>query len=150
MVIDKILCNKSNFDIGTRTIETVAIEWFEIHKKLLKKVTSNGEEIGIKIQSGIHDGDILFANNKKVLIVDIIPTELININLNNMKDMGKLCYELGNRHLSLYISESSVRVPYDKPTFEYLKKLGFNPQKVCEKFTEFTQCHAHGEEHHAH
>lgn len=152
MVVDKVLCNKSSFDIGMKTVETVSIEWFEINKKILKKVTSNGEEIGIKIQSGVNDGDILFVDDEKVIIVDIIPTELINVNINNIKDMGKLCYELGNRHLSLYISETCVKVPYDNPTFEYLKKLGFDPQKVNEKFTDFTQCHAHahGEEHHAH
>lgn len=150
MIVDKILGNKSDFDIGTRTVETIEVEWFEIHKKLLKKLSSTGEEIGIKIQTVINDGDILFADSKKIIIVDIIPTELININIDSMKDMGRLCYELGNRHLSLAISESYVRVPYDNPTFEYLKKLGFNAQKISDKFTNFTQCHAHGEEHHAH
>ena len=64
-----------------------------------------------------------------------------------MQEMGRLCFELGNRHLSLSIGEKEVSVPYDEPTFLYLAKLGFKPEKKKEKFTHFTVCHAHGHSH---
>ena len=47
-----------------------------------------------------------------------------------MIEMGRLCFELGNRHLSLKIDDDCVCVPYDHPTFEYLLKLGFNAEKL--------------------
>lgn len=65
-----------------------------------------------------------------------------------MKEMGRLCFELGNRHLSLSISENNVKCPYDEPTFEYLKKLGFSVTKTHEKFSGYIECRAHAHTHH--
>ena len=38
-------------------------------------------------------------------------------------------------------------VPYDEPTFEYLKKLGFDVEVVTALFTDFIECKAHGSSH---
>ena len=64
-----------------------------------------------------------------------------------MQEMGRLGFELGNRHLSLKITEQDVYVPYDEPTFSYLAKLGFEVEEVTEAFTDFIQCKAHGHSH---
>ncbi len=78
-------------------------------------------------------------------------TDLTRIVVKDMKSMGRLCFELGNRHLTLSINEGEVCVPYDEPTFQYLGKLGFMPQRISAKFANFTVCHAHGHEHsHSH
>ena len=79
--------------------------------------------------------------------VDVLPAELTVVPVATMQEMGRLCFELGNRHLSLSIGEKEVSVPYDEPTFLYLAKLGFKPEKKKEKFTHFTVCHAHGHSH---
>ena len=84
----------------------------------------------------------------------IAPSDLISVNVGTMEEMGRLCFELGNRHLSLAIGHDNVKCPYDEPTFLYLKKLGFDAVKVHEKFTGYTECRghahtdAHGNEHH--
>lgn len=126
-----------------KSVETVPIEWFECDKKLLRKITSAGEEIGIKVSERLDDGDILYEDENRIIAVSLIPCNLINIKVSNMREMGKLCFELGNRHLSLSINEDCVKVPYDEPTYEYLNKLGFVTQKVHEQFIGFTECHAH-------
>jgi urease accessory protein len=64
-----------------------------------------------------------------------------------MIEMGRLCFEIGNRHISLSISEDNVKIPYDEPTYEYLKKLGFDANKVKERFTNYTECKGHGHSH---
>ena len=81
------------------------------------------------------------------MAVDILPCELAAIDVETMQEMGRLCFELGNRHLSLSIKEHQVLVPFDEPTFLYLEKLGFHPQKRMEKFSDYTICHAHGHSH---
>lgn len=147
MIIDTILGNRKDYQIGDRAIDTVGIEWYESEKKLLRKTTKGGEEIGIRIQTPIEDGDILYEDENRVIVVEILPSELTVIPVSTMQQMGRLCFELGNRHLSLSIGEHEVSVPYDEPTFEYLKKLGFTPEKRNAKFTHFTVCHAHGHSH---
>ena len=147
MIIEKILGNIKTYPIGERKIDTVGIEWYESEKKLLRKTTQSGEEIGIRIQAPIEDGDVLYADDSHVIVAEILPSELTVVHVHTMQEMGRLCFELGNRHLSLSIGENEVSVPYDEPTFAYLAKLGFAPEKKVEKFTHFTVCHAHGHSH---
>lgn len=147
MVVERILGNVKDYNIGTRSLDKVWMEWYELEKKLLKKTTESGEEVGIRVESHLHEGDILYADDNKVVVVDIIPCELTEVRVNTMQEMGRLCFELGNRHLSLAIEEHQVTIPYDEPTFLYLEKLGFQPEKKEEKFQHFTVCHAHGHSH---
>lgn len=131
----------------SKIIETVTVEWFERGKKLLRKTTSSGEEIGIKIDVPLNDGDIIYEDDRRIVAVEISPCELISVKISSMEGMGRLCFELGNRHLPLSISENCVKCPFDEPTFEYLKKLGFGAVKVREKFTGFIECKAHSHDH---
>lgn len=147
MVVDKIIGNINSVEVGSRKADRVLIDWHEKDKKLLRKVTESGEEVGIRIESHLHDGDILAIDSDRVVYIDILPTELISVKTDTMQMMGKLCYELGNRHLSLSIGVNTVRTPYDEPTFSYLEKLGFQPEKITEKFTNYTVCHAHKHSH---
>lgn len=151
MLVEKVLGNIADYPIGERHIDRVMIEWYELDKKLLRKKSEDGEEIGIRLDTHLHEGDVLYADEQRVLVIDLLPAQLTVVSIASMKEMGRLCFELGNRHLSLSIEEDQVRTPYDEPTFLYLEKLGFRPQKKQEKFSQFTVCHAHGQAHsHAH
>ena len=147
MIIEKVIGNRKTYTIENRKIDTVGIEWYESEKKLLRKTTAAGEEIGIRISTPIQDGDVLYADDARVIVAEILPSELTVVHVYTMREMGRLCFELGNRHLSLSIGENEVSVPYDEPTFAYLAKLGFAPEKKVQKFTHFTVCHAHGHSH---
>ena len=52
MLCEKILGNINNTN-HTKAVETVDFEWHEIYKKLHKKITSSGEEIGIRLDNDI-------------------------------------------------------------------------------------------------
>lgn len=152
MITEKILGRLTETD---KSVEYVTIDWFERDKRLLRKTTDKGEEIGIRISETLNENDILYEDDSRIIAVTIAPCDLISVNISGMKEMGRLCFELGNRHLSLSIGENCVKCPYDDPTFEYLKRLGFNCQKTHEKFTGYTECkghgdHSHGEAHHHH
>lgn len=149
MIAEKII---GKLHDTSKQVETVTIDWFERDKKLLRKTTSSGEDIGIKVDSPLNEGDILYEDDRKIIAVEIAPCDLVSVNVGSMQEMGRLCFELGNRHLSLSISENNVKCPYDEPTFEYLKRLGFDAQKTHEKFAGYIECkahaHTHSHEHH--
>lgn len=130
-----------------KNIQYVGIEWFERGKHILRKTLPSGEEIGIKPDRPLADGDILFEDKDRIIAVKLLPCELINVKVSSITEMGRVCFELGNRHLSLLISENSVKCPYDEPTFEYLKKIGFECDKVFDSFAGFIECRAHGHHH---
>jgi len=156
MVVKKILGNIEGYPVEGRTVEEVQLEWFELEKKRMRKTLASGEEIGICLELDadppecsmhsplhLHEGDILYSDNTRVIIVAIVPCELTVIEVMTMKEMGRLCFELGNRHLSLAIEENKVTVPYDEPTFRYLDKMGFSLEKIEGRFSNFTVCHGH-------
>ena len=143
MVVEKIIGNIYEMDINGRKIDKVFLEWFELDKKLLKKVSESGEEIGIRVDERLEEGSILYMDEDRVIVTELLPCELSVMKVETMQQMGRLCFEIGNRHLSLSIKENQVAVVYDEPTFIYLEKLGFSPEKKLEKFSDFTVCNAH-------
>jgi urease accessory protein len=130
-----------------KDVATVKVEWFECAKKRLYKTASNGEEIGIALDAPLHDGDILYDDGTKAIVVRVPDCRLIRVPVHTMQEMGRVCFELGNRHLPIQIAEEAVCVPYDEPTFLYLQKLGFAAEDVTGAFTHYTACKAHDHAH---
>lgn len=146
MVVEKVLYNIEEKSTEKRTI-TIPFQWFELEKKRIAKVASDGTEVGVAVNQVLRHGDVVAETESSLYVVELEPTALIKIHVHSMQEMGRVGFELGNRHLSLKIDEDSVWVPYDEPTFEYLKKLGFDVSAVTEMFADYIQCKAHGHSH---
>jgi urease accessory protein len=150
MLIEKILGKKPENTDG-KIIETVPYDWFEMNNKILKKVSSRGTEIGLRLSEPLFDGAVLYEDNEKIICLELLPCETTRVHIHNIKEMGRVCFELGNRHLPLSIAEDSVSTPHDNPTFEYLEKLGFHCERVTEKFKPEIITHGHHhDDHHNH
>lgn len=147
MVCEKIL-TPDPADLGGKKIVKVPFEWFECEKKRIAKTAEDGEELGVAIEDVLEDGDILAVTEDTVYEVEVLPARLVCARVSDMCQMGRLCFELGNRHLSLEIEKDRVLVPYDEPTFTYLKHLGFDVSEVEEKFCNYIVCKAHGHHYH--
>lgn len=147
MIIDKVLGSLESFTINAREVDKVYMEWFELEKKRIKKTTEKGEEIGIAVDLHLENHDVLYADEKKIIVIEQLPCDLTTITVENMRQMGRLCFELGNRHLSVAIEDHQVSVVYDEPTYFYLEKLGFHVEKRRGIFENYTICHAHGHTH---
>jgi urease accessory protein len=142
MVIEKILGKEPN-DMRGKTVETVAYEWFEANNKILKKTSSAGTEVGLRLAEPLFDGAVLFEDEERIIRLELLPCEMTMVDARSPKELARACFELGNRHLPVYIGDTEVSTPYDKPTFEHLEKLGFSCRRVTEKFTPETIAHGH-------
>ncbi len=145
MRVEYILGNLSDEKSSLSDKEKIAVkfEWFETDKKRIKKRAADGQEFGIIPNKILEDGDIIAQIENKIYFCSIQDCLLTKIEVANIEEMGKLCFEIGNRHISLKIRGNCVYIPYDKPTFDYLEKLKFSPVKVEEIFSNFTRCNAH-------
>ena len=86
MVCEQILGKLSEFDTSGKTIEYVDIEWHEAFKKIHKKTTDHGTELGIRMDDsiltrGLYQGDVLYADDKKIIAVNTPPCEVIRVSL---------------------------------------------------------------------
>lgn len=150
LIIEKIIGNLKDIEVNNRSLDTIDVEWYEVNKKILKKDTASGKEIGIRLSEHkkINDGDILYMDDREIIAVNIPESEAILIEPKSMVDMGTMCYEIGNQHVPLFLTESSIMIPYEKPLMELLEKKGFNPKKEMRKLVNGVECHKLSHHHH--
>lgn len=157
MLIENINYDLNEQDLGDIERDYVPVEWYEAEKKVLHKVSHNGVEVGIRNHEGrpLRDGDILWHDQHKALLVEILPCDCIALKPNTMIEMGKACYEFGNRHAPLFMEAGELLTPFDAPLFKVLGKYGFAVYMKIAKLTTplggYAQGHSHGHSHgHAH
>ncbi|SMC28234.1 urease accessory protein [Clostridium acidisoli DSM 12555] len=145
MLIEKILGNIKEIELNGKAIDEVYVDWFDVDKKILKKASKNGKDIGIKLEkpSRLNDGDILYSDEKEILIITIPECEAISIKPKTMHEMGKICYEIGNKHIPLFLDEDEIIVNYDDPLYKLLDKKGFKPKKTMRKLVNALEHHHH-------
>ena len=143
MKAEKVLGNIYQSEAYGGEFIAVPFEWFETEKKRIRKEARDGTSIGIIVEEELQNGDILINEGEIYYYVELLPTDLIKITVTSIQEMGRLCFEIGNRHLYLSIADTSVAVPYDELTFQYLRKSGFDAVKVCEQFDHYTKCTGH-------
>lgn len=150
ILVQNILGNISSFNAEAKCIDEVNIEWYEVNKRILKKISSKGLEVGIKFEKPrkLNEGDILFIDEKSVLVVSILPCEVISIVPAHMHDMGRICYEIGNKHIPLFFNEAEILVCYDEPLMKLLEKQGFKPKKAVGKLINGVGSGDHTHDHH--
>ncbi|MEO5790322.1 MAG: urease accessory protein UreE [Gelidibacter sp.] len=132
MIIQQIIGNIKTHPIVGLDVDVLEIEWFETTKRIQRKRTNSGMEIAIKfIQEGqrLHQDDILYQDDKKVVVVHIKPCEAIVMTPASLLEMGTICYEIGNKHLPLFIQNDQIMMPFEMPMFRWLEASGYSPEK---------------------
>lgn len=132
MIIQQIIGNTKTHPIDGLDVDVLEIEWFEATKRIQRRRTNAGMEIAIKfIQEGqrLHQDDILYQDDKKVVAVYIKPCEAIVMTPASLLEMGTICYEIGNKHLPLFIQNDQIMMPFEMPMFRWLEASGYSPEK---------------------
>lgn len=122
----------------TPNYDYLHIEWYEASKRILRRQTEKGLELGIRLgkqSAGLEHGRILWQDAETTILLDILSCESIVLKPRNMTEMGALCYEIGNRHLPLFLQNDSLLIPYENPTFDFLQKLGYQPVRMRQRLT---------------
>jgi urease accessory protein len=108
------------------------IEWHNTRKRIDRRNSRSGIDVGIRMGEalfarGWRQGDVVYADEKTVLIVDIIPCPCLSLKP-ALEPLGliSLGYEIGNRHASLFCGDSpgEFLLPFDAPLKALLESLG--------------------------
>ena len=102
MLCEQVLGKLHDFDTTGKTVEYVDIEWHEAFKKIHKKTTDKGTEVGIRMDDsilarGLYQDDVIYADDEKLVAVNTPPCEIIRVSLTpgHEKMSAKVCYEIG-------------------------------------------------------
>ena len=133
MLIEKIIGNINDKQFEGKNIDYVDIQWHEAFKKLHKKTSQSGIEVGIKLDNdiltrGLRQGDILAMNEDNIIAVNIPKDKALVVKVDDTHLVPKVCYEIGNRHATLFegSNHNEFITIYSEPMKEMLEKIGAN------------------------
>lgn len=159
MLCEKVVGRIESFDLAGKTVEYVDIEWHEAFKKIHKKETDAGREIGIRMDDsiltrGLYEGDIIYVEDRLAIVVHTPSCEVIKITIcpDHAFMTAKVCYEIGNRHAPLFYGEDahSFFTPYNEPMLRMLSNFhGVTAEKAVRRL-EFDRRISASVHHHHH
>ena len=133
MLDEKVIGNIKDEQFKNSNIDYVDIEWHEAFKKLHRKTSQSGIEVGIKLDNdiltrGLRQGDVLAINEDNVIAVNIPKDKALVVKVDDTHLVPKVCYEIGNRHATLFegSSHNEFITIYSEPMKEMLEKIGAN------------------------
>ncbi len=133
MLVEKVIGNINDEQFKNSNIDYVDIEWHEAFKKLHRKTSQSGIEVGIKLDNdiltrGLRQGDVLAINEDNVIAVNIPKDKALVVKADDTHLVPKVCYEIGNRHATLFegSSHNEFITIYSEPMKEMLEKIGAN------------------------
>lgn len=135
-------------EIATRHIEKVYLESTNLVKRIQRVKTDHGKEIGIRLKDprDLMAGDVLFIDEKNLIVIDVLTDDLLVIQPRSLKEMGTIAHQLGNRHLPAQFEENDILVQYDYLVEELLQELEIpytrEDRKVKKAFRHIG--HSHG------
>lgn len=151
MIVNEIIGNVADTPVSGLEQDTLELEWFETTKRIQRKRTAGGREIAIKfLREGqrLRQGDILQREGNTIVTVEIKPCEAIVITPQTLPEMGTVCYEIGNKHMPLFIQDDKVMMPFEMPMFRWLEGSGYRPEKQVVRLLHLLKSnvepHGHG------
>ena len=133
MLVEKVIGNINDEQFKNSNIDYVDIEWHEAFKKLHRKTSQSGIEVGIKLDNdiltrGLRQGDVLAINEDNVIAVNIPKDKALVVKVDDTHLVPKVCYQIGNRHATLFegSSHNEFITIYSEPMKEMLEKIGAN------------------------
>jgi urease accessory protein len=131
-------------EMDGKEMDCIEFEWFETDKKILRKTSRGGDDVGLRLTSRVTDGSTVRSTDGKTYVAEIVSCKLLHVNAGSAEELGQICYELGNRHLAVDIGGNYAKTPFDAPLMEHLRKLGFD----CEETEGVFSGYIYGGHHH--
>ncbi|AXN38857.1 urease accessory protein UreE [Peribacillus butanolivorans] len=150
MIIEKVVTNLEKMDtneIKKRHIEKVYLESAHLMKRIQRVKTDHGNELGIRLKEhrDLLAGDVLYMDDKNMIVIDVLSDDLLVISPRSIKEMGTIAHQLGNRHLPAQFEEDDMLVQYDYLVEELLQELGIpfkrEERKVKQAFRHIGHSH---------
>lgn len=113
--IGNIFLDKEFDEIKNKNFERLKISRMELEKRILRRKTDRGTDVGLNLEPGIklRHGDIIKNGDVKI-IVEQLPEKIMTIRLKNkeMVDVMTLAgHIIGNRHRHISIQGNEISFP---------------------------------------
>jgi urease accessory protein len=136
MLIQQKMGCLSDWEVGSRKLDYLPLEWYETDKRILHKNTWSGRALHLRFLSEspqLTQDDVLWVDESSLVVVDLVPAETIVLQPGSRYQVAAICYEIGNKHLPLFYDQEELLVPFDAPFFRLLQAAGYQPRQEQRK-----------------
>lgn len=108
--------------LGEFTVDWVDFDWHEVFKRVHRKVSEGGLDVGVRLDDGVlsrglSDGDVLGVGHgadggRVALAVRLLPTKCLVVDVaeDHPFMLAKVGWEVGNTHTPLFFGEGPYQV----------------------------------------
>lgn len=125
-----------DMDIKDRSIDYWDLEWYECNKRIIRKKTRSSVDVSFKSLNSdpfFTEGDVIFENEKTIIAVSVLACDCIIVKPRNTFELASLCFEIGNKHASLFYENEILLLPFESPLFNQLLAQGYSVRKEKRK-----------------
>src|SRR3954467_8223516 len=127
LIVEQIVTNIEKMEkeeVANRHIEKVYLESALLVKRIQRVTTDHGKEIGIRLKEprDLVAGDVLYMDDKNIIMIDVLSDDLLVIQPRSLKEMGTIAHQLGNRHLPAQFEDEDMLIQYDYLVEELLQE----------------------------
>lgn len=146
MIVEKILGKIEDFPIESLKINRILMDHYELTKSHQKVTSEEGDTYGISLPRGknLSCGDVIYMDDEKIVVIDLIPEDIIEVHPKGNIQWGKAAFNIGNMHQKAYLREDCILVPYDANMENIIKGLGIEYNK-CKKKLDGIRANYSGE-----
>lgn len=138
MLIEKIIGNIAQEEIESKLTEWIELDWEELSKRILRTETDKGTDIALRLsgEEPLKYGDLLFEDGHRRIAIRTKLEPVIVIYPDNMVEMGKAAFELGNRHTPCLIENDEIIVRADHTINPLLDEVGVKYETTERRFQQ--------------
>lgn len=140
-----------------RPADTIVLDFDERHRRRIAMKGTNGLEFLLDLPEAVmlRGGDALVLEDGRLVEVIAAAEPLAEIRVSEPRDLARLAYHLGNRHLSVQILANRIRIRRDAVIEDMARGLGakiaqieapFDPEGGAYAGPEIEEVHVHGPE----
>lgn len=125
MIVEQVIGNVTTLVKKAPHVEKIYMPSENLLKRIQRVMTDHGKEIGIRLKGNqsLMDGDILYMDDKNMIVISVTPDDVLTIMPTSLQQMGEIAHQLGNRHLPAQFEGNEMLVQYDYLVEELLQKL---------------------------
>lgn len=138
MLVTRALYNCAESPETKQPTDHLDLQWYESTKRIQRRRTRAGVEVAIRFLGqgqDLLDGDVLFEDEQSRIVVNLLETKAIVVHTSSLQEIGLVCYEIGNKHIPLFLQDDTVLLPFEAPMFRWLENHQYQPEIKMMKLT---------------
>jgi urease accessory protein len=112
--------------------DTIVLDFDERHRRRIAMTGTRGLEFLLDLPDAVmlRGGDALVLEDGRLVEIVAAPEELSEIRVGEPRDLARLAWHLGNRHLPIQILANRIRIRRDEVIEEMARGLGAKIAKI--------------------